>query len=87
MVHPVDVCRFCRYVTIYIYPSIVASSDADDDEVTPIMLAAVYGQLPRVWEGYFEICQFAKMCFFLKVTPNFFYISDILVQKLKLFVF
>ena len=30
---------------------------------------------------------FAKMCFFQKVTPNFFYISDILVQKLKLFVF
>ena len=27
------------------------------------------------------------MCFFQKVTPNFFYISDILVQKLKLFVF
>ena len=27
------------------------------------------------------------MCFFQKVTPNFFCISDILVQKLKLFVF
>ena len=30
---------------------------------------------------------FSKMCFFQKVTPNFFYISDIKVQKLKLFVF
>ena len=28
-----------------------------------------------------------KGFFFQKVTPNFFYISDIKVQKLKLFVF
>ena len=30
---------------------------------------------------------FAKMYFFQKVTPHFFYISEIYIQKLKLFAF
>ena len=41
----------------------------------------------NLWNGLWNNENFAKMHFFQKVTPNFFFISNLYLQKLKLFAF